>query len=40
MTAATRSNTDTSPAVVYFASDRSGYASGSELLVDGGWTYA
>ena len=28
-----------SPAVVYFASDRSGYASGSELLVDGGWPY-
>jgi 3alpha(or 20beta)-hydroxysteroid dehydrogenase len=26
-----------SPAVVYFASDRSGYATGSELLVDGGW---
>ncbi len=26
-----------SPAVVYFASDLSGYATGSELLVDGGW---
>ncbi len=26
-----------SPAVIYFASDLSGYASGSELLVDGGW---
>ncbi len=25
-----------SPAVVYFASDLSGYATGSELLVDGG----
>ena len=26
-----------SPAVVYFASGLSGYATGSELLVDGGW---
>jgi 3alpha(or 20beta)-hydroxysteroid dehydrogenase len=26
-----------SPAVIYFASDLSRYASGSELLVDGGW---
>lgn len=26
-----------SPAIVYFASDLSGYATGSELLVDGGW---
>jgi NAD(P)-dependent dehydrogenase (short-subunit alcohol dehydrogenase family) len=26
-----------SPAVIYFASDLSGYASGSELLVDGDW---
>jgi len=28
---------EVSPAVIYFASARSGYATGSELLVDGGW---